>query len=171
MVDGNELRAALDRHEGPLLAYARRMVGDAGLAEDVVQETFLELCRADGAALGARIPEWLFTVCRNRALDHLRKEKAMKARERTVAREPVGAQHAAPPDDAIERGEEASKAMRCLEALPAKQQEALRLKFEGGLSYLEIGRVMREPVGTIGWWIHEGLKTLRTSMRAGEVRS
>src|SRR3954454_8070550 len=74
---GSWVREAVVRFEGPLLLYASRLLGDAETARDVVQDTFLRLCGQDRAAVGDHLAEWLFTVCRNRALDVLRKEHRM----------------------------------------------------------------------------------------------
>src|SRR5690348_3970523 len=75
--DGPWVRGVLVRFESPLTLYAARLLGDAEAARDVVQETFLRLCVQDRAAIESRLAEWLFTVCRNRALDVLRKESRM----------------------------------------------------------------------------------------------
>src|SRR5690349_20119142 len=74
---GSWVREAIARFEGPLTLYAARLLGDAEAARDVVQDTFLRLCAQDQSAIGSRVAEWLFTVCRNRALDVLRKESRM----------------------------------------------------------------------------------------------
>src|SRR5215218_1519574 len=71
------IREAVSRFEGPLTLYAARLLNDPDRARDVVQDTFLKLCRQDGAEIRDRLAEWLFTVCRNRALDVLRKEGRM----------------------------------------------------------------------------------------------
>src|SRR5215207_2530212 len=73
------MREAVSRYERPLVLYALRIVGDAERARDVVQETFARLCdkppaRVDGNANG-ELGQWLYTVCRNAALDVRRKEK------------------------------------------------------------------------------------------------
>ena len=71
------IRGAVGRFEGPLTLYAARLLGDAETARDVVQETFLRLCVQDRARVERHLAEWLFTVCRHRALDVLRKEGRM----------------------------------------------------------------------------------------------
>ena len=76
-VDNAWVRAAVDRFEGPLTTYACRLIGDRDRACDVVQDTFLKLCLQDRAWVDSHLAEWLFTVCRNRALDVLRKEGHM----------------------------------------------------------------------------------------------
>ena len=71
------------------------------------------------------------------------------------------------PEWAIEVRDSASHVLSLLGRLPAKQQEVLRLKFQHGLSYKEIGRVMDENVGNVGWLIHTGIRNLRGRL-AGE---
>ena len=79
------VRSALLEFEGPLLRYAQRITGDVERARDVVQETFLRLWKLFGTEaesageLDGRLPQWLFTVCRNLALDVRRKEQRMAA--------------------------------------------------------------------------------------------
>lgn len=161
------VRAALDRHERALLGYANRITGDLDAARDVVQEAFVRLWSQDESAVSARLGEWLFTVCRNLALDHQRRERAMKAREQQAA--------TAPPPESPGRGVEHDDQVRvlrnCVESLPDKQQEAIRLRFQGGMSYREIGAVMNESEGYVGWLLHQGLKRLRERMEPREARS
>jgi RNA polymerase sigma-70 factor (ECF subfamily) len=71
---GDWLRSALGRYERPLVRYAHRLTGDLETARDVVQDTFLTLCRQQPGSVDDHLGPWLFRVCRNRALD------VMKAR-------------------------------------------------------------------------------------------
>ena len=74
------VRTAVERHQAPLLRYAARILhGDADRAQDVVQDTFIRLLAQPPAAVDGHLAEWLFTVCRHRALDVLRKEGRMSA--------------------------------------------------------------------------------------------
>eukprot|EP01035_Chromulina_nebulosa_P002687 gene2687-3654_t len=61
-------------HAAPLTRYAARLLGDADRARDVVQDTFVKFMAQPVAAVDGHVVEWLFTVCRHRALDVLRKE-------------------------------------------------------------------------------------------------
>ena len=72
------VHAALERYEQPLIRYAARFTGDVERAREVVQDTFLKLCAADRAKVESRLAPWLYTVCRNRALDVRDKEVRMK---------------------------------------------------------------------------------------------
>ena len=168
MTDRQWIREAFERFESPLLVYARRLVGDAERAQDVVQDTFFKLCRQRREAIEPRLAEWLYTVCRNAALDVRRRDKVMQV---TSAEAPHGeAGRDADPGARTERKEETQRALAYLAELPEKQQEVLRLKFRGGLSYKEISRITGESTGNVGWLLHVGLKSLRAKLLA-EVKS
>lgn len=160
------VRAAVSRFEAPLTLYATRLLGDAEAARDVVQETFLKLCAQERAAIDARLAEWLFTVCRNRALDVLRKESRMSRLsdeqvDRCVSSDPS-------PLDVAERRESAARVLDLLETLPAGQREVIRLKFQNGFSYQEISRISGYSVTNVGYLLHVGLKTLRHQLLDGQ---
>ena len=150
---------ALSRYEGPLLRYARGLLGDLERARDVVQDTFLQLCREDPARVDGHLPQWLFTVCRNRALDVQRKE----GRLRTL--DPAALDAQASPEPTASRRLEAEDALRevveVLATLPPSQQEVLRLKLQEHLSYQQISEVTGLTVSHVGVLIHNGLKSLR----------
>ena len=61
--------AAIEQYQGPLLRYAQHFVFDLELARDVVQDTFLKLCKQSESEMRPKLAKWLFTVCRNRAID------------------------------------------------------------------------------------------------------
>lgn len=166
------VRDALLRFERPLIEFARRVTGDVESARDVVQDVFLKLWRVDEAVepdVSAHLPEWLYTVCRRQALDLVRKESAMRTRERRVGES--SPEPASRSTVEVDSADEVRSVIREIERLPAKQAEALRLKFQGGLRYDEIARVMGESLGSVSWWIHQGIKTLRNRVEAKEVRS
>src|SRR5262245_31996004 len=68
---------ALNRHEKHLVRYATSILGDLERAREVVQDTFLRLCKEDPARIGSHLAQWLFTVCRNLAFDVRKKETRM----------------------------------------------------------------------------------------------
>ena len=78
------VRTAVARHEGPLLAYVSRLVGDAERSRDIVQDAFAQLCQQKESELNGRLAPWLYSVCRNRAIDLARKEQRMTALERGI---------------------------------------------------------------------------------------
>ena len=165
---GQWIRETLDRFEHGLISYAERILGDLERARDAVQETFLRLCKQERNEIEGHLAEWLFTVCRNQALDVKRKESRMTSMEGELRDGAAVTASVGPtPEWAIEVRDSASHVLGLLDDLPAKQQEVLRLKFQHGLSYKEIGRVMDESVGNVGWLIHTGIRNLRSRL-AGE---
>lgn len=153
------ITAALDRHGGDLARYALRFLHDPNRAQDVVQETFLRLCQQQPGELDGRLVPWLFTVCRNVALDVRRKEQKMSS----LAEEGVATVSSPqlPPPEQAEQTELASHVLELLALLPENQQEVIRLKFQQGLSYKEISTVTGLSVTNVGFLMHTGLKRLR----------
>jgi len=160
---------ALRRFAGPLTRYAARITGDAERARDVVQDTFVRLWAADPARLNGKLAEWLFTVCRRRALDVNRKERRMTTLDEIELDATASAEPA--PDAQAAQREGEGEALRLLATLPPNQQEVIRLKFQNGLSYQEISGVTGLSVSNVGYLIHMGLKTLRERMRGDEAPS
>jgi RNA polymerase sigma-70 factor (ECF subfamily) len=156
--------AALEAHEASLLRYASRLLGDADRARDVVQDTFLRLCREEPPPEGAHLRPWLFTVCRNRVLDLRRKD----TRLRWLGTENADGRASSDPTPArvLESAEMLQAVRDVLATLPESQREAIHLKVQEGLSYKEIGIVTGHSVSRVGVLIHDGLKAVRATMRA-----
>jgi len=163
------VRNAFERHSDALFRYARRLLnGDLEGAREVVQETFLRLCRQDQFAVEGHLVEWLYTVCRNRSLDIKRKEQRMTTltdyhTQTTPNANSPNLETAA--EDKSEKPESMQQVFRLMQELPENQQEVIRLKFQGGLSYKEIARVTDLSVSNVGYLIHTGLKVLREKLR------
>ena len=157
------IQAALASYEAPLTRYAQRILRDADGARDVVQETFVRLCRARPEEINGPLAAWLFTVCRNQALSVRRKEDRMTTLTEVCQKEleaPVSA-----PDLTAQRRETAGRVADRMERLPQNQRTVIRLKFQHALSYREIAEATGLSVTNVGFLIHSGLKTLRRQMR------
>ena len=148
----------LGTYEGPLVRYAFRILGDLEAARDMVQDCFLSLCRQRQADVEDHVAEWLFAVCRNRALD-LRRKKPMATFDTTdlVSRVPG-------PTADLERREERTEMNGRIGALPERDQELLRLKFQEGLSYKQISTVTDLSVSNVGFILHKALRRLRSEL-------
>ena len=155
------VRRAVREFETPLVGYATGITHDLEAARDIVQDTFLKLytqedpSRLDGPGLKA----WLFTVCRNRALDWLRRRKRLVSLDAspvdTIASTDPG------PHESAADGEETAEILRFFRRLPDNQAECLRLKFQNDLTYRQIAPMTRPSVPKVGFLIHTGLKRLR----------
>ncbi len=155
------IRTALQRFEGPLVRFARRLVGNDELARDIAQDCFLRLCQQRELPPEARLAPWLFTVCRNRSIDHLRKNGRMPHVNGTAILELAPESEATSTHRAVERGDEAAHIQTLLADLSARQQELVRLKFQDALSYREIAELTGLSVSNVGFILHTALKALR----------
>ena len=173
--------SALDEYEGPLLRYALRLLGgELDLARDAVQHAFLKLCDVGPAGQAgpemasdigdAEVPPgrrnlqaaWLFRVCRNRAIGHLRQA----GRERPLGEHaddtPAWRLAGREPDPAssAENGELADCLRELVGDLPAAQREAIDLWCEGFV-YRQIAEITGRKEGHIRVLVHRGLSRLR----------
>jgi RNA polymerase sigma factor (sigma-70 family) len=159
MMNGQQMDALLRRFERPLLQYAARILGDSDRARDVVQETFVKLQKENRAQIDDAPAKWLFTVCRNGALNICRKEKRMTYLDQELLE--TRASDQAAPFESLEQKEASGFLLKILGTLPLRQQELLQLKFQNDLSYQEISEITQLSVSNVGVTIHNALKTLR----------
>jgi len=160
--DPDWIQSVLARYEQPLIRYAAHITRDIERAREVVQDTFLKLCRKKPSLDKDRLTPWLYTVCRNGALDVRRKEKRMTGiDEAQLHQVPTKPQFPA----VLEQNEQLAEVMQILNTLPENQQEVLRLKFQGDFSYQEISRITDLSIGNVGFLIHTGLKTIRETIQ------
>ena len=152
------MRNLMRRFEIPLLQFATRIIGDRERARDVVQETFVKYQR-NGVAANPEPATWLFTVCRNGALNVCRKEKRMLLLNDESIAERTDDQPM--PFAQIEEKEARGFLMRIVATLPPRQQEVLQLKFQNELSYQQIAEITKTTANNVGVLIHTALKTLR----------
>jgi len=153
------IEQALADFESPLIGYATSILNDSDLARDVVQDTFIRLCQQDVAKVSDSLKSWLFTVCRNRALDLLRKDKPTRPLDEIQWKKVAGP--GLQPDEAAEFHDRLSRIMDLLDRLSENQREVILLKFQQGLSYREIEEITGLTQGNIGFLIHSGLRRIR----------
>ena len=166
MVETREkfIERALAEFESPLIGYAATIVHDIERARDVVQDTFIRLCQQDPSKIRQNLKTWLYTVCRNRAFDVLRKDKRLQPLDEVKWQRVAGP--GLQPDQKVEHDERVSHVMTAMGRLSENQREVILLKFQQGLSYQEIVEVTGLTSGNVGFLIHTGLKRLRESLPA-----
>jgi len=158
------LERAMAEHQAPLLRYATRLLNDPDRARDVVQDTFIKLMAQPRESINGHTVEWLFTVCRHRALDVLRKEGRMRRFDPGQAERVTSAD--ARPGRELEQAELHAAILKLIDRLPRNQQEVVRLKFQNGFSYKEISRITDLSVTNVGFLIHTAVTRLRTEFAA-----
>jgi RNA polymerase sigma-70 factor (ECF subfamily) len=178
--DAAAYRELVERMEKPLVNFIFRFVGERHAAEDLFQETFVRVIRGLGEFRpDASLTTWIYTIARNLALDSL---KARRRHREVSLDHPVADEggRVIPFKDVLRseapapagRAEEAESEFRLVEALgslTAAKREALALRVYAGLPYAEIARIVRAPVGTIKFRVHEALHDL--SKRLGAAGS
>ena len=156
----------LQRYERPLIRYAHGYTGDLEEARDIVQDVFVKLSQCLHTLDHERLAPWLFTVCRNRALDHQRKHRRLVVMETETLDLEMSADPS--PHEEMDRSETATTLRLLIDTLPSRQQEAVRLKFIAGLDYQQISAAMKTSIGNVGYLIHHGVAALRTKWQAME---
>jgi RNA polymerase sigma-70 factor (ECF subfamily) len=154
LADERDVREAYSAHAGELYGFAVRSLGDSGLAEEAVQETFLRAWRA-GDRFDPQIGSlrtWLFAILRNVVID-LGRARAARPR---VAEEGI--------EPAVEPFDEALLAWQIEEAMRQIGEQHRRVLVETyyrGRPYAEVAEELGVPEGTVKSRVYYGLRALR----------
>ena len=157
---------ALERYERPLIRFAQNYTRELEDARDVVQDVFLRLSQNIDTIDQTRLAAWLFTTCKNRALDFHRKYHRIIAMDTEIL--DLEADPASSPGENMEARETTAMLHRMINELPAKQRQAVWLKFVIDLSYQEISQIMETSIGNVGYLIHHGVVGMRTKWKSLE---
>jgi len=142
------------RYYDRVRAFAFRVVLDYQGADDVAQETFIRAARKlSSMREGQAFAAWVYRITANVARDHLR---ARQARMRKV--EAAALHQHAPQDDS---SDDAERALRAMEALPAKQRAAVALVFFEDCSHQEAALRLGCAESTVSWRIFLAKRTLK----------
>jgi RNA polymerase sigma-70 factor (ECF subfamily) len=150
----------LDLYEASLVRYSTWILGNAECAREIVQETFLRLCKEEPAAVSGHLAQWLFTVCRNLAFDTRKKEGRMTPLGDVEIGVPAG----------LEDKQTVNQILQVVETLPKNQREVIYLKFQCDLSYKEISSITNLSVSNVGFLIHTAVRAIRKQMIPEPVR-
>jgi RNA polymerase sigma-70 factor (ECF subfamily) len=168
----------LRRYERELYGYLRRYLGDSDLAEDVFQNTFLQLCVKSGQyEIGRPVRPWLYTIATHQAIDALRRngrhqalsldqnQKEMPDGEVRSLLELLETRGAGPLEAA--QGEETRERIRAsVDRLPDFLRQVVVLAYYQGLKYREIAEILGIPVGTVKSRLHAALVKLQEAWAA-----
>lgn len=151
--DLQALAQLYDRYGALAYSVALRVLNDAGLAEDVVQESFLKIWSAAESFDPRRgsVRTWLMTIVRNRSIDQLRGHGAHVRQELDLgqARHVSAVGPGSDPWQDVSLSLERKAVAEALSRLPAEQKQALELAYYGGYSQREIAAMSRVPLSTV----------------------
>ncbi|MDB6066040.1 MAG: polymerase, sigma-24 subunit, subfamily, partial [Pedosphaera sp.] len=157
--------------ESPLLSYAQRLVGELGIAEDMVQDAFMKLHAQFEQVREPR--RWLYRTVHNQALNYRRQagkivslnlpgEEGGEAADDAADPKPL-------PDEEIARWEGIGLVRLSLEGLDERSRELIRLKFNEDLSYKEISERIGLTVSHVGYLLHHALKEVAEELAKNGV--
>ncbi len=165
--DGGAFASLFERHAPVTLGLLQRILGARGEAEEVLQETFLQIWmqadRYDGVRSTPR--GWILMLARSRALDRLRRRESSRRREEAVSGEagdavsPLGTER-------LESLEVKHQVSSALGALSPDQRRCIELAFFEGLTHTQIAERLAAPLGTVKSRILLGMSKLRQALSA-----
>lgn len=162
------LHSLYERYAPRAMAIALRILRNPQEAEDVVQETFLDLWRRSAQFDGRRGTAygWVATIARSRAIDRLR---TYETSGRAVAMEDVLSTEAPSPADVTEGRWDQARVALAMDALPPEQRETIQLAYFEGLSQSEIAVKTGSPLGTVKMRVKLAINKLAALLKEEEV--
>lgn len=176
--DSAALERLYDRHAQTVFNLIGRIVRDAAIADELLQETFWQVWqqadryRGEGSAAA-----WMYRIARNKSLDQLRRQKARpqpletgnEADDQTVWDQ-------LPADNAevepvVEQRRDSRAVRQALQEIPAEQRQCLELAYFEGMSQRQIAEHTATPLGTVKTRIKMGMEKLERFLRAEGYRA
>jgi len=164
------------RYEKELYGYLRHYLGDAEMADDVFQQTFLQVhLKCDQFEPGRKVRPWLYTIATNQAIDCQRRNRRhrMTSLDRATQRTPegetgslvelLGGADLGPSDDAV-TAEQCDALRLAVEELPEVSRQVVMLVYFQGLKYREAADILDVPVGTVKSRLHAAMQKLTESL-------
>jgi RNA polymerase sigma factor (sigma-70 family) len=143
--DVGALESLYERHARAIFAFLCRLIGDAPIAEELLQETFLAAWHSSATFQGrSSVRTWLFGIAHNKAGHWLRRRRPQPLDEHQDIPDPSPSV-----SELADAAWEQDRVMAALSQLPATQRAVLELTFYHGLAYAEIAEILDCPVGTV----------------------
>ena len=156
----SEFRKLVDQYHRPVFRFARNLLGDEHDAEDIAQEVFLAAFDhlASYSAKRASVLTWLFTITRNRCVNHLKRRRPL------IDGGAIVETQVAARNDEPARNEFWKRLDEALDGLPIDQKTAFVLAEIEGLSYANIAHIEQTTLGTVKSRIYRAKQRLRSAM-------
>ncbi|HTD06555.1 MAG TPA: sigma-70 family RNA polymerase sigma factor [Undibacterium sp.] len=167
--DAGAFRSLYDASSPKLFGFALRILSKRELAEEVLQESFVNIWNNAGSyqpSLAAPMT-WMTTIVRNRAFDLLRRlDHDVEIDADNFDMEVMNALEANDPTpiESLQLTQDAKALARCFARLEGLHRQAMALAFYHDLSHSEVAEQMKLPMGTVKTWIRRGLDKLRTCL-------
>ena len=164
-MDAERFKNSVAAHQRELLHYTMKMLRNREAAAEIVQEAFLRLWKSEPGKVPVESERaWLYRVCRNMAIDHIRRDGRM------VATEDMDAKFTT---ETTSDDFELERVLAAMDQLSDSQKEVVRLKYQHDMSYKEIAEITGMSVSNVGVTLHNAIKAMKkrmeTSTQAGEA--
>ncbi len=157
----------VERYRRELFSFLQRFINEAALAEDLFQETFIQVYRsASTFDRSRRFRPWMFTIAANKARDHLRANLRRGTQsldnvtghdgEEATFMELMESETLSAPERLIDR-EDAEAVRQIIARMPTIYREVLLLSYYNRFAYKEISEVLGIPLGTVKSRLHTAL--------------
>jgi RNA polymerase sigma-70 factor (ECF subfamily) len=158
MGDKDAFATLIERYQRPLRYFISRLLDDAQVSEDILQETWLSVVkRIHRLRKTEAFSTWLYRIARNKVYHQLRKKKVWSELNENI-----------PAPDENEADvvwlEDVAKVHRCLKELRPEHKEVLMLRFLEQMSYDQIAQVVNCTIGTVRSRIHYAKRALKKEM-------
>jgi RNA polymerase sigma-70 factor (ECF subfamily) len=169
--DETALARLYDLYSATVFGVARRVLGDANAADDVVQEVFVTVWERPHLFDGTRgtLAAWLGMLAHRRAVDRVRREEASRRRSEAVAAQPP------PPstdlDEAVATLLVGERVRDAVNDLPAEQRACVQLAYFEGRTYIEVAAILGIPEGTAKSRMRLALRRLADTLHAEGISS
>lgn len=168
--DESAWRRLIETYSGRVFGLLYRQCGDAELAEEIAQATFVKVARKlGGYREHGRFEPWLFRIAMNQLRDEMRRRRRQAPAVDFAETPPEAIGYAgdepgeAPDRPAIEAERDATL-HAALAGLPEADRRVLHLRYTAALSYAQIAETLDEPLGTVLARGHRALKKLRKAL-------
>lgn len=156
--DKNQYAELMRRYESKLLRYVTYLVGDAQLAADIVQETFIKAyTHAHGFNLKQKFSSWLYRIAHNQAINAVTRRHSV-VHDDEILRVVASGENI---EDDFIRQELRTQLHQCVAQLPVSYREPLVLYFLEEKSYQEISDILRLPIGTVSTRINRAKQYIK----------
>ncbi|MGW3991867.1 RNA polymerase sigma factor [Amycolatopsis sp. NPDC004772] len=166
--DQRALRHLYERHSGGMFRLLRRLTSDAGVAEEILQETWLAVWQSAGSFRAeSSVRGWLYGVARRQAHNRLRRASVVEVDLDEAAAVPDAAPGV---EDRVLAGAERSALAAAVTELPEHLREVLVLVLVEDLSYPEVAAALGIPVGTVKSRMSHARRQLGARLSPSPVR-
>jgi RNA polymerase sigma-70 factor (ECF subfamily) len=179
--DQRAIAELIHRYQQELFAFLYRFVSDSNVADDLFQETFIQVHRnAGGFDPERKFRPWLFTIAANKARDHLRAmgRHTAQSLDNTAGSSEDGTTFldfldsgVAPPPMDLQRMESIAAVQAVLSGLPEHYREVLIMSYFHQFAYKEMADMLHIPLGTVKSRLHAALAAFARNFKAAAEES